>query len=101
MSIYEGDTIRMESKFTISAAREIRERLDEIQFLAVKHRSDNGELFDIIDHLARVGGMFADVKVQELEGYVQTADPQDYILKKLSIAYSLMKRYDEKSEKVL
>ncbi|EMI11247.1 hypothetical protein [Anoxybacillus gonensis] len=91
----------MESKFTISAMREIREKLDEIQFLAVKHYSDNSELFNIIDHLARVGGMFADVKVQELEGYVQTADPQDYILKKLSVAYRSMKQYDEKSEKVL
>jgi hypothetical protein len=91
----------MENKFTISKMREIREKLDEIQFLAIKHHSDNSELFDIIDHFARLGGMFAAVKEQELEGYVQTTDPQDYILKKLSIAYHSMKQYDEKSEKVL
>jgi|GEM_PF-1451037 len=41
------------------------------------------------------------MKEQELEGYVQTTDSQDYILKKLPIAYHSMRQYDEKSEKVL
>jgi hypothetical protein len=51
---------------------------------------------DTIDHLARIGGMFADIKIQELEGHVETSDPQGYIVSKLSTSYYRMNNYERK-----
>jgi hypothetical protein len=83
------------SKFDLETVRKIKEDIDEIQKIAIVNYHDNAKFLNIIDHLARVGGMFADVLEQQLEeGHVQTGDPQDYIVGKLSTAHLGMKRYE-------
>ncbi|MGG3925701.1 hypothetical protein ABET51_06840 [Metabacillus fastidiosus] len=85
-------------KFDIKTLTEIRDRLDYIHTIATTNYSDNPELMDTIDHLARVGAMFADIKIEELEGHIETADPQNYILEKLSSSYFHMKNYEKNNQ---
>jgi hypothetical protein len=72
-------------KFDIETVKQIRDQIDQIQRIAMDKFQDH-ELFNTIDNLARVAGMFADIKVQELDGHVETADPQGYIKGNLSTA---------------
>ncbi|MDQ0253619.1 hypothetical protein J2S74_000991 [Evansella vedderi] len=82
------------SHFTLEETKRILEKIDDIQRIASENYEDNSTLMATIDHLARVAGMFADIKIQELEGEVKTSNPQVYIQNKLDIAYSKMRKYE-------
>ncbi|KAB2953705.1 hypothetical protein F9B85_03545 [Heliorestis acidaminivorans] len=86
---------KISEKFDLATLNEIERELEEIHSIAITCYRDNPQLFDTIDHLARVAGMFCSAISQEMEGHIETGDPQGYIQGKLSIPISHMKRYKE------
>jgi hypothetical protein len=85
-------------KFDLKSVIQIRNQLDQMQSLTLRHYKDNPDLFNIIDHLCRISAMFADTKVQELKGRIETADPQGYIQSKLSVARRGLVNYEKFKE---
>jgi hypothetical protein len=85
-------------QFDIETLNVIRNKLDYIYFIAKKNYNDTPELMDTIENLARVANMFANIKIQELKGQVETSSPQGFILAKLGNSYSRMKEYEKEKE---
>ncbi|GAB1807800.1 MULTISPECIES: hypothetical protein [Priestia] len=81
------------SRFDIETLKKIRDDLQEIHSTAISNYHDYPELMDTIDHLARVANMFANDKIENLVNSNLRADPQGYIVSKLSSASSRMKNY--------
>ncbi|CAH0118690.1 MULTISPECIES: hypothetical protein [unclassified Paenibacillus] len=81
-------------KFDLRTTIKIRNQLDQMHVMLMTHAQDgNPNLLRIVDNLCGIAAMFADMKVQELKGDVQTPDPQDYIQKKLSLIRSELDTY--------
>jgi hypothetical protein len=85
-------------QFDIETLKLISNKLDYIYSIAKANYNDNPELMDTIEHLARVGNMFANSKIQELKGHLETANPQGFILAKLANSYSRMKEYEKQKD---
>ncbi|MDO6849238.1 hypothetical protein Q4S57_14855 [Priestia megaterium] len=89
-------------RFDIETLKKIRDDLQEIHSTAISNYHDYHdypELMDTIDHLARVANMFANDKIESLENNNLRADPQGYIVSKLSSASSHMKNYKKGNDK--
>lgn len=85
-------------QFDIETLARIRNRLDYIYSIAKGNYNDNPELMDTIESLAQVANMFANIRIQELNGHVETMSPQGFIVSKLGSAYSRMKNYEKHKE---
>lgn len=83
------------SRFDIETLKKIRDDLQEIHSTAISNYHDYPELMDTIDHLAKVANMFANDKIENLVNNNLRADPQGYIVSKLSSASSRMKNYQK------
>ncbi|MGM0877796.1 MAG: hypothetical protein ACQEWV_24420 [Bacillota bacterium] len=84
--------------FDIETLKQISNKLDYIYSIANINFNDNPELMDTIENLALVANMFASIKIQELNGHVETSRPQGFILSKLANSYSRMKDYEKQKE---
>ncbi len=89
---------KTQDQFNIETLKLIRNRLDYIYSIATSYNSDNPELMDTIENLAAVANMFAKVKIEELNGHVETSSPQGFILSKLGSSYSRMKEYEKQKD---
>lgn len=79
-------------RFTADGIEAIRHELEDVSEFAIRHKEDH-ELISIIDNLARIAAMFADVKAQELKGKVNIVDPEGYIHTKLASIQDIMNNY--------
>lgn len=87
-----------QEQFDIETLKYIRNRLDYIYSIAKTNNNDNPELMDTIESLATVANMFAKIKLEELNGTVETSSPQGYIMSKLGNSYSRMKEYEKQKD---
>jgi len=87
-------------KFDIEILKLIENKLDYIYYVAKSNYNDNPELMDTIENLAQVANMFAQIRIQELEGHVKTSSPQGFIVSKLATSYSRMKNYEKQKEDI-
>ncbi|MDF2964269.1 MAG: hypothetical protein K0S39_6004 [Paenibacillus sp.] len=82
-------------RFTAEEIDVLRNKIEKVTDFAVLHKKDHTELMGIIDNLARIASMFADVKAQELKGKVDIVDPQGYIESKLDAVDQIMRTYTD------
>ncbi|MBT2725126.1 MULTISPECIES: hypothetical protein [unclassified Bacillus (in: firmicutes)] len=89
----------LKDKFTIEDMKEFDARLNRI-FHQVTHpntRTTVGvtelQLLGVIDYLCRTSGMLCDMIEQQLEGHIETYDPQRYIDRKLWTAENGIKNF--------
>jgi len=89
---------KTQEQFEIETLKFIRNRLDYIYSIAKSYNSDNPELMDTIESLAAVANMFAKIKLEEINGNVETSSPQGFIVNKLGSSYSRMKDYEKRKD---
>ncbi|QCJ42177.1 hypothetical protein FAY30_09825 [Bacillus sp. S3] len=89
---------KAQEQFSIETLKLIRNRLDYIYSIAKRYNSDNPELMDTIESLATVATMFAKIKLEELNGNIQTSSPQGFIVGKLGNSFSRMKDYEKRKD---
>ncbi len=87
-------------QFEVETLKHIKNRLDYIYSIAKRYNNDNPELMDTIESLATVANMFAKIKLEELNGNVETSSPQGFIVNKLGNSYSRMKDYEKGKEDI-
>lgn len=79
----------LREKFDSETLKDLDQKLTEIQLWSISVKADH-HLYDIIDGLCRVAGMYNDVIRQYIEdGEIVTSDPQRYIQSKFGLAYDL------------
>lgn len=100
MIINEGWIIMKNAQdpFDIETLKHIRNRLDYIYSMSKTFSNDNPELMDTISSLTKVANMFAKIKIEELNGKVETSSPQGMIVSNLGNSYSRMKEYEKNKE---
>jgi len=76
----------------------IRNRLDYIYSISKRYNNDNPELMDTVASLAAIAKMFANIKIEELKGSVETQGAQGYIVRNLGNAFSRMQEYEKQKE---
>ncbi|WP_338450196.1 hypothetical protein R4Z09_29640 [Niallia oryzisoli] len=76
----------------------IRNRLDYIYSISKKYNNDNPELMDTVASLASIAKMFANIKMEELKGSIETQGPQGYIVSNLGNAFSRMQEYEKQKD---
>jgi hypothetical protein len=86
---------KTQEQFEIETLKHIRSRLDYISSVANSYNHDNPELMDTIASLAAIANMFAKIKLEELNGHVETSSPQGFIVSKLGNSYSRMQDYEK------
>jgi hypothetical protein len=82
-------------QFDIETLKLIRNKLEYIYSTAKNNFNDNPELMDTIENLASLAKMFATVKIEELNGRVETSSPQGFIVANLGHSYSRMQQYEK------
>lgn len=87
-----------QEQFEIDTLKHIRNRLDYIYSIAKNYNHDSPELMDTIASLATVANMFAKIKLEELNGHVETSSPQGFIVNNLGNSYSRMKEYEKQKD---
>lgn len=85
-------------QFEIETLKLIKNRLDYIYSIAKSYNNDYPELMDTIESLASVANMFAKIKLEELNGNLETPSPQGFIVSKLGNSYSRMKEYEKQKD---
>jgi hypothetical protein len=85
-------------QFEIETLKLIKNRLDYIYSIAKRHSNDNPQLMDTIENLATVANMFAKIKLEELNGNIETTSPQGFIVSRLGNSYSRMKEYEKQKD---
>lgn len=89
----------LKEKFDLEKLELEKNKLLEIQLWSTLNRSDDHELYGIIDGLCRVAHMYNMIITQAIENeYITTSDPQGYIEAKLSVPYAIYLREKSKSE---
>ncbi|WP_080845681.1 hypothetical protein [Cytobacillus gottheilii] len=91
---------KLTDKFDLNSLEQTKKQLLDIQLWATTQRTDDHQLYNVIDGLCRVAHMYNMVITQYVrdQGEISTADPQDYIDGKLSTPYAIYKRETDKSE---
>jgi len=87
-----------QEQFDLETLKHIKNRLDNIYYMAKRYNSDNPVLMDSIESLAAVANMFAKVKIEELSGNAETKSPQGFIVRTLGNSYSRMKDIEKQKE---
>lgn len=87
-----------QEQFEIETLKLIKNRLDYIYSIAKSYNNDNPELMDTIESLATVANMFAKIRLEELNGNIETHNSQGYIVNKLGNSYSRMKEYEKQKD---
>lgn len=84
--------------FKVETLKHIQSRLDYIYSTAKTHHQHQPHLMDAIASLAKIANMFAKTKIEELNGKIETASPQGYIVSKLGNAYLAIKEFEKQQE---
>ncbi|WP_071393305.1 hypothetical protein [Bacillus tuaregi] len=84
--------------FEIETLKHIRNRLDYIYSISKRYSHDQPELMDTVASLASIAKMFANVKMEELKGSVETEGSQGYIVRNLGNAFSRMQDYEKQQD---
>ncbi|MFT8320141.1 MAG: hypothetical protein ABF649_04480 [Bacillus sp. (in: firmicutes)] len=91
---------KTEEQFEIETLKLIKNKLDYIHSIAKSYKNDSPELMGSMESLASIAKMFAKIKLEELNGHVETESPQGFIVSKLGNSYSLMKAYEKQKEQI-
>jgi hypothetical protein len=86
-------------QFDIGTLKTIENKLDYIYSIAKSNYNDNPELMDTIENLALVAKMFAQSKIQDLNGHEKISSTQGFIVSKLGNSYFRMKTYEKQKVK--
>jgi hypothetical protein len=84
--------------FDIETLKLIRNKLDTISFVAKSNYQDHPELMDTIESLSKVAKMFANLKLQEMNGQVETNSSQGAVVAAIGNSYSRMQEYQKQKE---